>query len=57
MTLIVKEKILEKIEFSDVINWKTYYAWEYTQEDLLKQKEFLEYQIKDINNKLKHFIK
>lgn len=47
MTLIVKEKIWEKIEFSDVINWKTYYAWEYTQEDLLKQKEFLEYQIKD----------
>ncbi len=57
MTLIVKEQIWEKIEFSEVVKWKTYYAWEYTKTALLKQKEFLEYQIKEIDAKIALFTK
>lgn len=57
MTFIVKKKVWDKIEFSDVIDWKTYYAWEYTQDALLTQKEFLEYQIADIDDKLALFPK
>lgn len=55
MTLIVKEQIWEKIEFTEVVKWKTYYAWEYTKEELLSQKEFLEYQIKEIDTKIAFF--
>jgi len=57
MTLISKEKVWDRIEFSEVIKWKTYYAWVYTKDDLLKQKEFFEYQIADINAKLAFFSK
>lgn len=55
MTLIVKEQIWEKIEFTEVVKWKTYYAWKYTKEELLSQKEFLEYQIKEIDTKIAFF--
>lgn len=57
MTLIVKEQIWEKIEFSEVVKWKKYYAWEYKKKELLSQKEFLEYQIKEIDTKIALFTK